>query len=416
MIAELISVGTELLLGNIVNTNAAYLSRQCAELGLSVYHQVTVGDNHVRLLEVLKEAIKRSDVIIITGGLGPTQDDMTKETVAECVGSELIVDVRSEERLREYFYKKNVKDIPENNFKQAKMIDGSMVLDNDHGTAPGSIVVTQDKKRIILLPGPEKEMVPMFEHYVKPYLQRIQGNVIETRMLKVCGISESALEMKLIDLIEGQTNPTIATYAKLGEVHVRVTAKADTHEEAKKLLKPVVKEIKNRLQEDIYTTDENETLEGVVVNLLRKHELKITTAESCTGGLVASRLVNVSGVSDVLKEGFITYSNKAKRKYLDVNKVTLKKYTAVSEKVAKEMAKGAALTTDSDIALSVTGIAGPDGGTDEIPVGTVYVGCYVNEQTIVSKFQFNGERQNVRELTTIHALDLLRRCILKNYK
>lgn len=416
MIAELISVGTELLLGNIVNTNAAYLSRKCAGLGLSVYHQVTVGDNRERLLEVLEQGLSRADILLITGGLGPTQDDLTKETVAQALGLELIKDVRSEERLKAYFQKKGMKEIPENNYKQAKVIDGSMIIDNDWGTAPGQIVVTKEGKRIILLPGPESEMAPMFEKYILPYIRDINGNTIFSRMLKVCGMGESLVETKILDLVENQENPTIATYAKTGEVEIRVTAKADNEEEAKKLMKPVVKELKARLKENIYTTDEDATLEEVVVNLLKKYDLTITTAESCTGGLVTSKLINVAGVSDVLKEGFVTYSNKAKKKYLDVNKMTLKKYTAVSEQTAKEMAKGAAITTDCDAAISITGVAGPDGGTEEIPVGTVFIGCYINEKTVVKKYRFPGDRNTVRELATINALDLLRRCILDNYK
>ena len=416
MNAELISVGTEILLGNIINTNAAYLSRQCAELGLSVYHQVTVGDNRERLLDVLKEALSRSDVILMTGGLGPTQDDLTKETVAEALELSLVTDVRSEDRIKAYFEKKGLKDIPQNNYKQAKVIDGCMVLDNDHGTAPGLIVITKDNKRVILLPGPEQEMIPMFERFVYPYLKSLQGDTIFSRMIKLCGISESVVETKLLDLIEAQANPTIATYAKQGEVHIRLTAKADSEEEAKKLIKPVLKEIKARLKDSIYSTNEEDALEDVVVRLLQKYDLTITTAESCTGGMVTSRIVNVPGASEVLKEGFVTYSDKAKKKYLDVNKQTLKKYGAVSEQTAKEMAVGAAITTDCDVALSITGLAGPDGGTEETPVGTVYIGCYVNGKTVVEKYNFNGNRLKVRELSTINALDLLRRCILETYK
>lgn len=416
MNAELISVGTEILLGNIINTNAAYLSRQCAGLGLSVYHQVTVGDNKERLLEVLNEALSRSDVILMTGGLGPTQDDLTKETVAEALGLAMVTDVRSEERIKAYFEKKGLKEIPINNYKQAKVIDGSMVLDNDHGTAPGLIVVTKDNKRIILLPGPGQEMIPMFERFVCPYLKSFQEDTIFSKIVKLCGISESVVETKLLDLIEAQENPTIATYAKQGEVHIRLTAKAASEEEAKKLIKPVFKEIKARLKENIYSTNEDDTLEDVVVHLLQKYDLTITTAESCTGGMVTSRIVNVPGASDVLKEGFVTYSNKAKKKYLDVNKLTLKKYGAVSEQTAKEMAKGVAITTDCDAALSITGIAGPDGGTEEKPAGTVFIGCYINGKTVVKKHCFAGNRLKVRELATISALDLLRRCILENYK
>ena len=235
-------------------------------------------------------------------------------------------------------------------------------------------------------------------------------------MIKVCGTGESQVESKLIDLIDGQTNPTIATYAKTGEVHIRVTAKAPTEEEAKKLMKPVVKEIKNRLGDLVYSTKEDETLEMAVVRLLNKYELTVTTAESCTGGLVAGRLVNVPGASEVFNQGFVTYSNKAKRKYLDVSKSTLKKYGAVSPQTAREMATGGVFATDSDACVAVTGIAGPDGGSEEKPVGLVYIATYMKDKVNVEKYQFKGNREKVREQAVMRALDLLRRSILDNYR
>lgn len=415
MIAELISVGTELLLGNIVNTNAAYLSKQCATLGLSVYYQTTVGDNEVRLQEALKQALGRADLVILTGGLGPTQDDLTKEVVAKTIGETLVTDIRTKEYIVQYFKNKGINQIPENNMRQAQIIDGSTVFDNEWGTAPGLIIVTKKGKRIILLPGPPNEMEPMFEKYIIPYVMNITGNTIYSGVVKLCGIPESQVEMMILDLIEAQTNPTIATYANCGEVHIRVTAKAKDEEEAKSLVNPIVTELKLRFKDAVYTTEEEETLEDVVVKLLQKHELTVVTAESCTGGMVASRIVNVAGASNVLKESFITYSNKAKRKYLDVNKETLKKYTAVSEKTAKEMAKGAALNTDCDTSISITGLAGPDGGTDETPVGTVFIGCYVKDKTVVERHQFQGNRLKVRQQATTFALDLLRRCVIAQY-
>ena len=288
-------------------------------------------------------------------------------------------------------------------------------MDNDNGTAPG-LIMEKFGKSAILLPGPPNELYPMFINKVYPYLQNLQPEIILSRMVKICGIGESQVETKLLDLIEKQTNPTIATYAKTGEVHLRVTAKAADEEEAKKLIKPVIKEIKNRFGDYIYTVDEEETLEEAVVALLKKYELTVTTAESCTGGMLAARLVNVPGASDVFREGFITYSNKAKRKILDVNKATLKKYGAVSEQTAKEMAKGGVFATDADVCIAITGLAGPGGGTEEKPVGLVYIACYMNDKVWAEAYQFKGNRNKIREQSAAKALDLLRRSILDNYR
>ena len=415
MVAELISVGTELLLGNIVNTNAAFLSREMAALGVSVYYQSTVGDNEDRLINAVKLALDRSDIVILTGGLGPTKDDLTKESVAKALERQLVLDEQSQQAIKEYFEKRKKTEVPENNWKQAMVIEGAKVLANHNGTAPGMIVEV-DEKAVILLPGPPKEMIPMVKESVVPYLKSQSEQVFYSAMVKIAGMGESAVAMKIEDLIDGQTNPTIAPYAKIGEVHLRVTASASTTKEAKELVKPVVKELKKRFGTKIYTTNEEETLEEVVVKLLQKHELTLVTAESCTAGLLTGRIVNVAGVSEVLKEGFITYTNKAKRKLLDVSKSTLKKYTAVSEQTAKEMVKGAAIGGDADVAVSVTGLAGPGGGTDEIPVGTVYIGCYANEKVKVRHFIFNGNREKIRELSVVSALDLLRTWIMENYE
>lgn len=415
MIVELISVGTELLLGNIVNTNTQYLAEKCALLGLSMYHQVVVGDNHDRLAEVIRTALGRSDIVILTGGLGPTEDDMTKEVCARVMDAPLEEDAHTRARIEEYFRNNIYRKITDNNWKQALVPAGARVLDNDNGTAPG-LILEKNGKVAVLLPGPPGELYPLFEEQVYPYLQNLQPEVIRSQMVKVCGIGESGVEDRLLDLIDGQTNPTIATYAKTGEVHVRVTARAADEQEARKLVKPVVREIRDRLGDCVYTVREEETLEMAVVRLLEKYELTVTTAESCTGGQIASRLVNVPGVSDVFREGFVTYSNKAKRKYLDVSKSTLKKYGAVSEQTAKEMAIGGAFASDSDICVAVTGIAGPDGGTEEKPVGLVYIATYMKNTVTVEEYRFKGNRQKIREQTVVKALDLVRRTILKYYK
>lgn len=412
MVVELVSVGTELLLGNIVNTNARYLSEKCAMLGLSVYYQTTVGDNEERLAEVIKTALNRSDIVILNGGLGPTEDDLTKETCAKVMGLPLVTDQHTKERLKEYYKGRKKEDLPESNWKQAVIPEGAVVFDNVNGTAPG-LVVEQNGKTVILVPGPPNELYPMMEKQICPYLQKKNEEVILSQMVKICGFGESKVEEMILDLIDKQTNPTLATYAKQGEVHLRVTARAATEEEAKKLLKPMVKEIKKRFGEAVYTTDEKETLTDVVVKLLKKHELTVTTAESCTGGLLAGTLVGVPGVSEVFREGFVTYSNKAKRKLLDVSKSTLKKYGAVSAQTAKEMAKGGVFATDADICVAITGLAGPDGATPEKPIGLVYIACYMNDKVHVEEFRFKGDRQKIRERSVVQALDVLRRSILE---
>ena len=413
MVVELISVGTELLLGNIVNTNAAYLAQKCAILGLSLYHQTVVGDNEERLSETLQTALGRADVVILSGGLGPTQDDLTKETAASVLEMPLVEDAHSRERIEEYFKNSQFKIITDNNWKQAMVPKGAIVVDNDNGTAPG-LIMEKKGKSVILLPGPPNELVPMFEKSIMPYLRKLQPETISSVMVKICGLGESYVETQIADLIENQSNPTIATYAKTGEVHLRVTAKAADEKEAKKLIKPMVKELKNRFGNSIYTTDENVTLEETVVNLLKEKELTLSTAESCTGGMLGARLTNVPGVSDVYKQGFITYSNRAQRKMLDVKKNTLKDYGAVSDKTAKEMAKNGAFITGSDVCVSITGIAGPGGGTPEKPVGLVYIACCYHDNITVNEYHFKGEREKVRENTVVRALTLLRGCILEN--
>ncbi len=416
MTVELISVGTEILLGNIVNTNASYLSERCAALGLSNYYQVSVGDNEDRLTQVLSQALNRSDVVILTGGLGPTEDDLTKEVTAKVLQKELSLDPLAKERIEEYFKDRDRKDIPENNWKQAEIIEGSLVLYNTNGTAPGQIVKTEEGKSVVLLPGPPGELIPMFEEAVFPYLKSLSRNVLYSEMVKVCGVGESKAELMVKDLIAAQTNPTIATYAKNGEVHLRVTALAASEDEGKVLTAPLVEELKKRFGDTIYTTEEKVSLEEAVIKLLIKHNLTLATAESCSGGLLSGKLVNVSGASAVFEEGFVTYSNKAKTKYLGVSDETLKAFGAVSKETAAEMAQGAGRAADSTAALSVTGIAGPDGGTELKPVGLVYIGCFLNGKTEVREYHFRGNRQKVREYTVISALDFLRTSILKEYE
>lgn len=411
MTAEIISVGTELLLGNIINTNAAYLSEKCADLGLSCFYQSVVGDNEERLTEVIEKAVNRSDVVILSGGLGPTEDDLTKETAAKVIGRELVMHEPSKQHIVKYFRQRNL-ELTKNNWKQAMMPAGAVVLENENGTAPG-VIIEEGEKRVILLPGPPNELIPMFEKSVIPYLSGRESGKICSQTVKICGVGESKAETVIKDMIDRQTNPTIAPYAKNCEVHLRVTAKAADEKETKKLIKPVVKELMRRFGDSVYTTKADITLEKAVTDLLIRKHLTVSTAESCTGGLLAARLINVPGVSEVYKAGYITYSNQAKRKILGVKKSLLEKKGAVSEETAKAMVKGAAKAAKADVAVAITGIAGPGGGTDKKPVGLVFIACSVCGKITVRKYYFNGNRAKIRETAVSSALILMRKCILE---
>lgn len=413
MTVEIIAVGTEILLGNIVNTNAAYLAEKCASLGLSCYHQDVVGDNEERLADTLKLALSRADIILLSGGLGPTQDDLTKEVAAKVCGRQLYLHEPSKEAIRQFFAQRNL-EITENNWKQAMVPEGCIVVENPGGTAPG-IIIKENGKHVVLMPGPPGELIPMFEHSIMPYLAGLQSGVIYSQTVKICGVGESKAESMVEDLVEAQKNPTIATYAKIGEVHLRVTATAADEKEAKKLVKPVVKELKGRFGNHVYTTDNEVTLEKAVVDLLTANKLTACTVESCTGGMLSARLINVPGVSEVFKSGYVTYSNKSKRRLLGIKKNILMKHGAVSEQIAREMAKSAASLAKTDVSVSTTGIAGPDGGTEEKPVGLVYIACNVCGRVTVRECHFHGGREKIRESTVAVALSLMRECILQYY-
>lgn len=410
MTVEFICVGTELLLGNIVNTNAAFLAEKCAELGLSCYYQTVVGDNRERLLQTVKTALKRSDIILLSGGLGPTKDDLTKETVAEAVGCPLVEDISSRKMIADYFAKRGITPT-ENNWKQALIPQGAIAIENKNGTAPG-IIVEKDGRHIILMPGPPNELKPMFTESVVPYLKKLDEEVISSVTVKVVNIGESRAETMVADLMDAQTNPTLAPYAKTGEVHFRVTAKAENEEEAAALIAPMVEELKKRFGSNVYTTDVEVTLEKAVADLLLEKGLTMTTAESCSGGMVAARMINVPGVSAVFKAGFVTYANEAKQKLIGVREETLLQFGAVSARTAEEMAIGAAKAAGADVAVSITGIAGPDGGTKDKQVGLVYIGCYVQGKVWTEEYHFSGNRMKIRESVTAAALVQLRRCIL----
>ena len=379
MKAEIITVGTEILLGDILNTNCRYLSRELAAMGIEMYYQITVGDNEERLLKTLEESLNRSDIVICTGGLGPTEDDITKEVCAKYFGYKLELHKPSLDAMIERF--KHMNRVPtKNNEKQAYFPKEAYILKNDNGTAPGCIM-EKEGKMIVVLPGPPKEMESMFENYVKPYLSKLTDDVIESEVLRIIGVGESKVENDILDIIDSQTNPTIATYAKGYECTLRITAKAKSVEEAKELIKPMSDEMKRRFGQSLYATGET-SIEEVVAKMLVENNLKIAVAESCTGGMVSASLINYPGISSVFMEGCVTYSNEAKMKSLGVKKETLDVYGAVSDKCAKEMACGVAARYNTNVGIATTGIAGPGGGTDEKPVGLVYFGIYINGQVI----------------------------------
>lgn len=394
MKAEIITVGTEILLGDILNTNTHYLSNELANMGVDVYYQITVGDNEKRLLNQLEESFKRSDLVILTGGLGPTEDDLTKEVCAKYFGLEMEFHQPSWDKIIEIHNKMKRKPT-ENNKKQAYFPVGSTIIPNEYGTAPGCIM-EKDNKTIIVMPGPPREMKPMFDNFVKPFLQKNSEDILQSKVLRIIGVGESQVENDLLDLIQNQTNPTIATYAKDGECTVRITAKGESIEEVEKLILPMAKEIKSRFKEAVYGEDET-TIEDEVAKILVKNNLTIAVAESCTGGMISSYLINYPGISSVFMEGCVTYSNEAKVMSLNVKEETLNSVGAVSEQCAREMAEGVSARHNTNIGLSTTGIAGPEGGSDEKPVGLVYIGIKIDNKTIVKKYIFNGNRQQIRD-------------------
>lgn len=410
MKAEIMAVGTELLLGDILNTNAQFLAQELANLGIEVYYQTVVGDNPQRLKDTIFHAFSRADLIITTGGLGPTEDDLTKETAAEYFGETLVLDERALGRIKKYFDRTG-RVMTENNVKQAMVPENHCkVLYNDNGTAPG-IIMEKNGKMIVMLPGPPKETVPMFRNQVKPYLAEKQEYTFLSRILRVAGVGESAMEARVKDLIDAQTNPTIAPYAKDGEAILRITAKAKNEAEANALIAPVAAALRERLGAAVYAEGET-NMQTVVAELLLEKKLTAAVAESCTGGLIASKLIEYPGISEVFLEGCVTYSNAAKIRRLGVKAETLEKYGAVSEETAREMAEGIARESGADVAIATTGIAGPSGGTEEKPVGLVYMGLCYKGKTYVKKCNFVGKRQAIRERAAYTALDWLRRVIL----
>lgn len=398
--AEIIAVGSELLLGQIANTNAQFLSKNLAEIGINVYYHTVVGDNPKRLQNALEIAMNRSNIIILTGGLGPTKDDLTKETIATMFNRTLILDHSAMEQIERYFVKTKRK-MTENNRKQALVLSDSHVLNNDVGMAPGMAFEHQNKL-FMLLPGPPKEMKPMFIQYGMPFLKTQLGitEKIMSRVLRFFGIGESQLETEIEDIIEKQSNPTIAPLAKDGEVTLRITAKDKDENEAEGLIDQVEKLILERVGEYFYGYNET-SLQLQLLNSLQKKHLTISSAESLTGGLFLEQLTEISGASNSVKGGIVSYTNEVKRDVLKVREKTLKEYGAVSEQCAKEMAENIRKLTGSDIGISFTGVAGP-APLENNPVGTVYIGISVKDQTFVNKHQFVGTREGIRNRAVKH--------------
>jgi len=411
MNAEILAVGTELLMGQIANTNAQYISQRLNAIGINVYYHSVVGDNPIRLRTTLELALNRSDVVIMTGGLGPTQDDLTKETVSDIMGEKLVLHEESLKRIEEYFKRLN-RPMMKNNIKQAYLPENCIVIKNDNGTAPGCII-EKENKTVVMLPGPPSEMRPMLDEFVIPHLKAKSPEKIVSKYLRVFGIGESLLEEKLIHLIENQDNVTVATYAKEGEVTVRITTKSKDEEAAIRELASVENEIHKIIGDALYSSEDKE-LYQVVGEMLIDKGITIAFAESCTGGLISSVLTDLPGISAVFDRAVVSYSNRSKVENLSVKQETLDKYGAVSRETAIEMAEGIRKVAGTDLGLSVTGIAGPDGGTELKPVGLVYVALASKDGTECKELRLNGNRKKIRNYTVLNSFDMIRRWLMNN--
>ncbi len=409
MKTAILSVGTELLFGQITNTNTVYLSQQLNMLGYDVMYHYTVGDNPDRVADMIELAFEDCDMVLTTGGLGPTQDDLTKEVACKVMGDELVMMDDVMEELEAYFENLGRK-MTENNRKQAIMPSRATVFHNDAGTAPG-FALEKDGKYIICMPGPPREMTEMFEKSVVPFLQSMSEEVICYRMIRAFGIGESRLETDLIDLIDNQTDPTLATYAKEGECSLRIASKRKTREEAMKAVDEMLEKVKEKVGEYIYSCDDEELVQVVCKKLMEKG-LTLSSAESCTGGMFAAAVTDIPGISAVFQRGLVTYSNQAKMDELGVKAETLEKFGAVSKETAVEMVEGLKEVSGSDVCISVTGIAGPGGGSEEKPVGLVYIGFIYGDKKLCKKVQMRDtDRQWNRHYTLLSMLDLINKNI-----
>jgi len=415
MRCEIIAVGTELLMGQITNTNAREIARELSALGVGVYYQSVVGDNEKRLKEVFALALQRTDLVILIGGLGPTEDDITRDAVAEELNLPLEKNEFWEKTL-ENFFGKRLRSMPEVNRKQAMVPRGGELLPNDRGTAPG-IYIEKQGQIVVLLPGPPKEMMPLFQSQVVPRLQnRLQSTgelgVLQSKILRMVGIGESSLASKIKDILDRQSNPTIAPLAKGAEIHLRITAFASSTREANNLIEETAAEIKAVLGNYVYGEDD-ENLEMAVAKLLWEKKKTVALAESCSGGYLSHRMTNISNSSGYFKSGLVTYSNPAKTEILGVAPDLIERHGAVSEEVASEMARCVRRLNDAHIGLSITGIAGPTGGTPEKPVGLTYIALETEQGLSCKRYEFWGSRREIKERASQAGLYLLRLYLLE---
>ena len=415
LVAEILCTGEELLLGDIVNTNAAFLSAELTGLGISVYHHSVVGDDPARLSASVSEGLSRSDIVVISGGLGPTKDDLTKETVASLFGRKMVLHTESLEAIRAYFAKTN-RVMSKNNEKQAMMPEGAIVFPNHYGTAPALALENDAGQAVIMLPGPPSELKPLFFEQVVPYLKRKNSMAIVSKNIHFFGIGESALAERLDGLLIDTSSLTAATYCKEGEVRIRITARAESESLANEACESYAQRImQTDAGEFIYGVDVG-TIENAVVKALHESGLTLSAAESCTGGLIAKRVTDISGCSDVFFGGCVTYTNDVKQRLIGVSAKTLEKYGAVSEQTAREMARGVRLATGSDIGVSATGIAGPTGGTPETPVGTVFIGISTRNGEEVRKLSLSPmrSREYIRLASATNAFDMVLKVIKRS--
>ncbi|NQY80145.1 MAG: competence/damage-inducible protein A [Candidatus Caenarcaniphilales bacterium] len=419
MKAELIAIGTELLIGHVVNSNATYLSEELNAIGISTHFHVTVGDNQERILKTLELAASRADIIICTGGLGPTVDDITHEVLAEFAGKPLLEDPQIKEVIKNKFLKTK-KDIPQNNYKQALIPEGAIIIPNPVGTAVG-VILDYKGIKIISFPGVPCEMKAMFKETIAPYLSAYLAEkeslaAIESEKIKFINIGESQMAEMIGEEIFMQSNPSVAPYATLGECYVRITAKAESASEAKKLMAPVKEKIEAKMKDYIYSYGDD-TVPEILSNFLKEKNLSIAFAESCTGGLLSKTMTDIPGASSYTKLNLVTYSNESKEQFLNVSKETLDKHGAVSEETAKEMVLGLQKISNANLNISITGIAGPDGGTPEKPIGTIYIGLAFNEKVEIHKLDWFARtlnRAQVRELACLKTLYKAYKFLLKN--
>ena len=406
-IAELVAVGTELLLGDIANTDAQMISQGLSQLGITVHYHTVVGDNPERLREALAVAKGRANIIITTGGLGPTYDDLTKQTLAEAFGKALFFHEPSAQRIRDYFHHNGKNEVPEHSMQQAMLPEGCTVFENDWGTAPGCAFVAEGI-HVLMLPGPPRECTPMFQTGAMDYLKKLSDATIFSRTIRIFGLGEPAVEAKLRDTMEEMENPTLAPYAKDGEVMLRVTAKAKTQAEAEQMVEPVMHMVADALGDTVYGFDVP-SMEAVVFDLMKERGLTLAAAESCTGGLLAKRFTDLPGASAVFLGSVVSYSASAKEKVLGVPADVIAAQGTVSEETARRMAEGARALLGADLAISITGVAGPEPDEKNQPVGLVYTALATKDGTFVRKVHTGRDRSWVRIMAAHHGFDMARR-------